>query len=73
MNGRSSSFSGAVTSQRHALQDCTAFISNATVASLLAMTADRLCRDKSLTDPAMRADVADMLAKAQTRERRRAA
>lgn len=57
---------------RH-LRDCTDFISNAPVPDLLAMTAERLCTDKGLTDRIMRADVAVMLKKAQARERSRAA
>jgi hypothetical protein len=73
MKGRSSSFSGAVTSQRHALQDCTAFISNAPAASVLAVTADRLCNDKGLTDRVMRGDVADLLSRVQLRLRSEAA
>lgn len=71
---RGSSFYGnRERNQRDRLNDCVAFICNAMPGALLAMTADRLCADKGLTDRTMRADVAVMLTKAQARERSREA
>jgi hypothetical protein len=71
---RGASFYGSrERTQRDRLNDCVAFVCNAMPRALLAMTPERLCADKGLTDRTMRADVAAMLTKAQMRERSREA
>ncbi|GGB14912.1 hypothetical protein GCM10011380_00400 [Sphingomonas metalli] len=52
--------------------DCFAFIFNARPAALMAMTAERLCADKGVTNRQARREIEVRLLAAQDRERRRA-
>lgn len=57
--------------QRDHFNDALAFICNARSAALLAMTAERLCQDKGLSNRQMRREVEERLLAAQGRERTR--
>lgn len=66
-------FYGAkVRTQRDKSIDCHLFIANASPAALLAMTAEKLCQDKGVTDRKARQEVEIRLLTAQSRERQRA-
>jgi hypothetical protein len=65
-------YAARVRTQADKAVDCYLFIANATPAALLAMTAERLCADKGVSNRQVRREVEVRLLAAQERERRRA-
>lgn len=59
--------------QEDKARDCYAFIVNARPAALLAVTPERLCDDKGVTNKQLRREVTVRLLAMQDRERRREA
>lgn len=65
-------YAARVRTQQDKANDCYLFIANATPAALMAMTAERLCNDKGVSNKQVRREVEVRLLATQDKERRRA-
>ena len=71
MSGNASLYAARVRTQSDKATDCYLFIANATPKALLAMTAERLCDDKGVSNRQTRREVECRLLAAQAKERAR--